>query len=50
MEVIKAARIKKIYYGSENTSKVKLKKKPEKISLGSDFCKEILKSFFKKKR
>ena len=27
MEVIKAARIKKIYYGSKNTSKIKLKKK-----------------------
>ncbi len=50
MEVIKAARIKKIYYGSKNTSKVKLKKKPEQISLGSDFCKKILKDFFRKKR
>ena len=50
MEVIKAARIKKIYYGSKNTSKVKLRKKPEKISLKSDFCKEILKNFFRKKR
>ena len=50
MEVIKAARIKKIYYGSQNTSKVKLKKKPEQISLESDFCKKILKDFFRKKR
>jgi len=50
MEVIKAARIKKIYYGSKNTSKIKLKKKPEQISLESDFCKKILKDFFRKKR
>ena len=50
MEVIKAARIKKIYYGSKNTSKIKLKKKPEQISLQSDFCKKILKDFFRKKR
>jgi len=50
MEVIKAARIKKIYYGSKNTSKIKLKKKPEQISLKSDFCKKILKDFFRKKR
>lgn len=50
MEVIKAARIKKIYYGSKNTSKIKLKKKPEQIFLESDFCKKILKDFFRKKR
>jgi len=50
MEVIKAARIKKIYYGSKNTSKIKLKKNPEQISLESDFCKKILKDFFRKKR
>ena len=50
MEVIKASRIKKIYYGSKNTSKIKLKKKPEQISLESDFCKKILKDFFRKKR
>ena len=50
MEVIKAARIKKIYYGSKNTSKIKLKKKPDQISLESDFCKKILKDFFRKKR
>ena len=50
MEVIKAARIKKIYYGSTNTSKVKKNKKPEQISLESDFCKKILKDFFRKKR
>tara|TARA_B100000900_G_C20122055_1_gene530359 strand:+ start:72 stop:494 length:423 start_codon:yes stop_codon:yes gene_type:complete len=50
MEVIKAARIKKIYYGSKNTSKIKLKRKPEQISLESDFCKKILKDFFRKKR
>ncbi len=50
MEVIKAARIKKIYYGSTNTSKVKKNKNPEQISLESDFCKKILKDFFRKKR
>lgn len=50
MEVIKAARIKKIYYGSKNTSKIKLKEKPEQIFLNSDFCKKILKDFFRKKR
>ena len=50
MEVVKAARIKKIYYGSTNTSKVKKNKKPEQISLESDFCKKILKDFFRKKR
>ena len=50
MEVIKAARIKKIYYGSKNTSKIKLKKKPEQISLEADFFKKILKDFFRKKR
>ena len=50
MEVIKAARIKKIYYGSTNTSKVKKNKKPEQISLESDFCEKILKDFFRKKR